>query len=215
MIRLKNILAENMLRFGPKNLSESDKRNLQRLSEGASVPDSITLNYDNGMLRDNLMFNGNQDITWDINATFKGSQSDKGAALTISELTFVPYDGIEKKDAVTVAVPLMAPFTMYMGQDAGGGDGPVWEALKSKFNAGIKLNLKSPAMSQVLAGMDPSKAMSGTAAFTSFNMDIGGQILDALYAYCGQQGWYTGPKQDVAKMYAVFTNHDGTTTNFY
>jgi hypothetical protein len=33
MIRLKNILAENMLRFGPKNLSESDKRNLQRLTE--------------------------------------------------------------------------------------------------------------------------------------------------------------------------------------
>ena len=31
MIRLKNILAENMLRFGPKNLSESDKRRLQSL----------------------------------------------------------------------------------------------------------------------------------------------------------------------------------------
>lgn len=30
---MKNILAENMLRFGPKNLSESDKRNLQRLME--------------------------------------------------------------------------------------------------------------------------------------------------------------------------------------
>jgi hypothetical protein len=30
---MKNILAENMLRFGPKNLSESEKRNLQRLME--------------------------------------------------------------------------------------------------------------------------------------------------------------------------------------
>lgn len=30
---MKNILAENMLRFGPKNLSESDRRNLQRLME--------------------------------------------------------------------------------------------------------------------------------------------------------------------------------------
>lgn len=30
---MKNILAENMLRFGPKNLSESDRSNLQRLME--------------------------------------------------------------------------------------------------------------------------------------------------------------------------------------
>ena len=32
MIRLKNILAENMLRFGPKNLSESEKRRLRNLN---------------------------------------------------------------------------------------------------------------------------------------------------------------------------------------
>ena len=30
---MKNILAENMLRFGPRNLTESEKRNLQRLTE--------------------------------------------------------------------------------------------------------------------------------------------------------------------------------------
>jgi hypothetical protein len=30
---MKNILAENMLRFGPRNLSESEKQNLQRLVE--------------------------------------------------------------------------------------------------------------------------------------------------------------------------------------
>jgi hypothetical protein len=32
-MNLHKILAENMLRFGPKNLSESDKRNIQRLME--------------------------------------------------------------------------------------------------------------------------------------------------------------------------------------
>ena len=39
MIRLKNILAENMLRFGPKNLSESDKRRLQNLLIEATLKD--------------------------------------------------------------------------------------------------------------------------------------------------------------------------------
>lgn len=48
MIRLKNILAENMLRFGPKNLSESDIRNLRRLTEATELTnqalDSTALN---------------------------------------------------------------------------------------------------------------------------------------------------------------------------
>ena len=39
MIRLKNILAENMLRFGPKNLSESDRRTLRRLTEATELTD--------------------------------------------------------------------------------------------------------------------------------------------------------------------------------
>jgi hypothetical protein len=44
MTRLKNILAENMLRFGPKNLSESDIRNLQRLMEATETADMTSLN---------------------------------------------------------------------------------------------------------------------------------------------------------------------------
>jgi hypothetical protein len=42
MIKMKNILAENMLRFGPRNLSESEKQNLQRLSEIAPAGGSMT-----------------------------------------------------------------------------------------------------------------------------------------------------------------------------
>jgi hypothetical protein len=215
---MKNILAENMLRFGPKNLSESDKRRLQRLSEAASVPATITLNYDNGMLRHDLLYTRSGDYAWDLNATFKGSTSDKGAALTISELTFVPSDGVANPDtAVTVTVPLVSPFTMYMGENAGLGQGPVWEALKAKFNAGIKVNTKSPELAKVGAGMQADKVFDGVAnAFSGgFNMNVGGDILEALYAYCGEKGWYTGPKKDVATMYAVFTNHDGTSQNFY
>jgi hypothetical protein len=47
MIQLKNILAENMLRFGSKNLSESDRRKLQSLTEQASV--SIDVANDAGL----------------------------------------------------------------------------------------------------------------------------------------------------------------------
>ena len=42
---MKNILAENMLRFGPRNLSESEKRNLQRLVEAdPGDPSQSTVN---------------------------------------------------------------------------------------------------------------------------------------------------------------------------
>jgi hypothetical protein len=38
---MKNILAENMLRFGPKNLTESERKNLQRLFEQSAVWDNV------------------------------------------------------------------------------------------------------------------------------------------------------------------------------
>jgi hypothetical protein len=39
---MKNILAENMLRFGPRNLTESEKRNLQRLTEQSDEWENVT-----------------------------------------------------------------------------------------------------------------------------------------------------------------------------
>lgn len=221
----KNLLSENMLRFGTKNLSESQQKQLivksimetidqnglrseirRKLNEqSGSVPESITINYDNGMLRFNQFFK-NGDLVWDVNAVFKGSAN----GLTISEIQFVPsYEA--PADAVTQKVPLMAPFTVATPMDAGGGQGPTWEALQKKFDAGIKLNLKSPAMTAVLAACDPSKG--NAMSMQSLNMVLGSNILSALYAYCGKNGWYTGPKKDVATMYAIFTNHDGQTTN--
>ena len=235
MNKLNTLLSENMLRFGTKNLTESQQKQLivksimetinqnglrheirRRLNEGQSVPDSITLNYDNGMLRMEELYNQG-DLAWDLNATFKGSQDATGARLTISEITFVPGSSNRNPEAVTVSVPLVAPFTMNMGQDAGGGtESTIYRALTAKFDKGIKLNLKSPAMTQVMAGMEAGKVFDGiqSAEITTMNMNIGNYILDALYAYCGQNGWYTGPTRDVAKMYAVFVNHDGTSTNF-
>ena len=234
MNKLNTLLSENMLRFGTKNLTESQQKQLivnsimetinqnglrheirRRLNEGQSVPDSITLNYDNGGLKQNNMFRSG-DLAWDINATFKGSQDATGARLTISELTFVPGPTCRDPKAVTVSVPLVKPFTMGMATDAGGGMGSkTYLALIMKFEAGIQLNVKSAEAAKVAAGMDASHSFDGVAnAFTTFNMDIGERILDALYTYCGAKGWYTGPDKDVATMYAVFVNHDGTKENY-
>lgn len=47
---MKNILAENLLRFAPKNLSESDKKNLRKLTEAEesySINLLITDSYEN------------------------------------------------------------------------------------------------------------------------------------------------------------------------
>lgn len=38
---MKNILAENMLRFGPRNLTESEKRNLRILAEQSSAWENV------------------------------------------------------------------------------------------------------------------------------------------------------------------------------
>jgi hypothetical protein len=228
---MKNILSENMLRFGTKNLSGRAKRELvvksimetinqhgvgndirRKLSEqqtaGSSVPSSITINYDNGMLRFNQFFK-NGDLVWDTNAIFKGSSGTPGT-LTLTEITFVPSFEAPPGTAA-VAVPLVKPFSVTCPIEAGGASGSTWEALQNSWSAGIKLNTKSTQMATVLAACDPSKGNAQT--IESLNMVIGANILDALYAYCGKEGWYTGPKKDVATMYAIFTGHDGRSTN--
>ena len=224
---MKNILAENMLRFGTKNISGCAKRELvvksimetinqhgvgndirRKLSEqqtaGSSVPSSITINYDNGMLRFNQFFK-NGDLVWDTNAIFKGSSG----TLTLTEITFVPSFEAPPGTAA-VAVPLVKPFSVTCPIEAGSADG-TFDALQNSWSAGIKLNTKSTQMATVLAACDPSKGNATT--IESLNMNFGARILDALYVYCGKEGWYTGPKKDVATQYAIFTGHDGRSTN--
>ena len=220
---MKKTLAENMLRFGTKNLNGQTERSLivksimetinehgvhlevrRRLSE-ASVPASLTLNYDNGMLRFNQFFKGG-DLVWDVNATFKAA----GDTMTISELTFVPSYSAPEGTA-TVVVPLVKPFSFLPPMDAAFRKGPTFDALQKTWNSGIQLNLKSPEMAKVLAVTDQSKGNATT--MISLNMVLGSTILDALYAYCGKQGWYTGPKKVAATQYAIFTNHNGESQN--
>lgn len=202
---MKNILAENMIRFGTKNINESDIKH--RLTE-ALAPASLTLNYDNGMLRFNQFFKGG-DLVWDVNATFKGNEN----TMTISEITFVPSYSAPEGTA-TVVVPLIKPFSFQVPIDAAGGPGSSsagWTALQNNWSAGIKLNLKSPEMAKVLAVTDPAKGNATT--MTSLNMVMGANILDALYFYSGAKGWYIGPKKDVATVYAIFSNHNGESQN--
>ena len=48
---MKNLLSENMLRFGTKNLSESQKRKLQEQTEGDEQVDDIVTNIINNILQ--------------------------------------------------------------------------------------------------------------------------------------------------------------------
>jgi hypothetical protein len=224
---MKNTLAENMLRIGTKNLNGQSERSLivksimetinqhglhkevrKRLMTEQSVPASITLNYDNGLLRFNQFFKGG-DLVWDVNATFKGA----GSSMTISEITFVPSYSAPAGTAAVV-VPLIKPFTFQIPIDSAGGPAvgaAQWQTLQTNWSAGIKLNTKSPEMTKVLAVTDQTKGNAMT--MDSLNLVMGANILDALYFYCGAKGWYIGPKKDVATMYAIFSNHDGSSQN--
>ena len=53
---MKNILAENMLRFGPKNLTESEKQKLSKLTEQAD--ENNIANLGNLLLTGNVVPNG-------------------------------------------------------------------------------------------------------------------------------------------------------------
>ena len=84
MIRLKNILAENMLRFGSKNLSESEKRNLQRLIEqdfkmpenikGFRIIESVQTATEPTMIDAGTEFPGSQYVYFDENSFQDGTK---------------------------------------------------------------------------------------------------------------------------------------------
>jgi hypothetical protein len=223
MNKLNTLLSENMLRFGTKNLSGAQQKQLivksimetidqnglrheirRKLNEvSASVPAELTLDESNGGLRSNhLMKQG--DYVWNMSVTFKGSD----AGLTLSDVTFIPGPSAPK-DAVTQVVPLTTAFTFETPLDAGGGgNNAAWTRTTKLFMNGIKLNTKSASWSTVknaLAG-----AQQGTIDSNFVTMgQLGADISEALYYYCGAKGWYTGPDKPVATMYAIFTNHSG------
>ena len=114
----KNILAENMLRFGPKNLSESDRRRLQRLTEAEELTnqtlDTTALNTAlkdlNGLLKTIPTTNKEPNsydqyvtrgyfltLTNDWNATYNGDLD------TDLKLIDKGVDPITKKDPYTAA----------------------------------------------------------------------------------------------------------------
>lgn len=184
MIKLQNILAENMRRFGTKNLNEQ-----------ASVPPALTLNYDNGGFRMSQMFDKSQNMVWDMNATFAGGPN----GLTLTQVVFKPGDAENSATLKPVAIPLVKPFTVAT---------PLDFKLANKNLAafkGIQLNLKAPGVATVTA----ANPKLNDVAWASLNMQIGQAMYESLVAYAGAKGWYTGPKQTVAKQYALFTNHDG------
>ena len=199
MIKLEQLLAENMRRFNTKNLSEQvpgaapAPASAKPAAQSASVPPSLTLNYDNGLLRVNQFFGKDGNLLWDINATFAGGPN----GLTLTQVVLKPGNssGV-KPGAKPVAIPLMAPFTVLTPLNFKAG-----AANEKRFIAGIKLNTKSPGA--VATGLDEM-------SWSNINLNLGSDIYTALANLAADKGWYTGPKQTVAKQYALFTNHDGS-----
>jgi hypothetical protein len=215
---MKNTLAENMLRFGSKNLDAKSVKKLQKLAEqgtpvpgadagqinpaqaGASVPKSIVLNYDNGMLR--VGGGGNWDRTngdyrWNVQVTLIGTPGK----LTFSKVDFIPVGrALAKEGLKAVSVPTVTPVAITI---------PIDFNQEGNATTLIPVKLKNDAnFAAVMAGL-PSSAMGPDYALDSISTDLGPAIWTALANVCAQNGWYTGPKQPVAKQYAIFVNHTG------
>lgn len=204
MIKLEKLLAENMRRFNTKNLAEQAPGAAKTTTPpvagqkgtSASVPPSLTLNYDNGMLRFNEFFGKDGQLLWDINATFAGGPN----GLTLTSIVLNPGDSSSVKPGTkAIAIPLIKPFTTAAPLDFNAND-----RNNKMFQAGIQFNTKSPAA--IASGVNEMKLMN-------VNANLGYSIYSALAAYAGGKGWYTGPKKIVATQYALFTNHNGSSQN--
>ena len=198
---MKINLAENLLRFAPKNLDAKTIKKIQSLAEqqntnvpatqgqSASLPAQLLLNYDNGLLRAGILYEKG-DYIYDTNATFVGSS----AGLTLKNIVLVN----ETEQPITI--PLVKPFTVPTPLDFANG-------LKNQqmFNNGIKLDINSPGAKAVTAAHPTIDSFK----LSSWNNNLGAEIYSALSNVAAAKGWYTGPNQPVAKQYAIFTNHNG------
>ena len=215
---MKNILAENLLRFGVKNLSDESKIKLSEqgapvptgtgpgqvnpAQAGGSTPKQILLNYDNGMLRLNAMFKGGTEMYWDTNVTLFGQPGK----LTFNKVDFVPadIDALKKlgiADPKTISVATVAPVVI---------NTPINHAVGPNVKKIIPVQLKMDANLKIVT--DTINAADPNMMLTRINTELPPSIFNALSNVCAQNGWYTGPKQQVAKQYALFTNHPGTTS---
>jgi hypothetical protein len=205
MIKLEKLLAENMRRFNTKNLAEQAPGAAKTTTPpvagqkgtSAGVPPSLTLNYDNGMLRFNEFFGKDGNLIWDINITFTGGPN----GLTATGVVLNPGDSSSVKPGTkALTIPLMKTFTVPAPLDFKADD-----RNNKMFQAGMQLNTKSPGA--IATGLDEMKLMNVSA-------NLGFSSYTALSNLAADKGWYTGPKQVVAKQYALFTNHDGSKDMF-
>ena len=210
---MKNTLAENMLRFGVKNLQETEIKKIEKLAEqgymgnvapdqkGASLPPVITLASDSqyGFSDDfvlgaifRLDGDSSSDYIWDVQVDLKGIQGK----LVTDRIKFIPRaPKLLANKTKTVEVPLQSPISLLTPID--------YKIYKNKPEQLIKVqfkndaNLKQVADSLELSNFNKVEEMQRTLPY---------QIFNSLVGYCREKGWYTGPSQPVAKQYAIFTN---------
>ena len=224
---MKNTLAENMLRFGVKNLQETEIKKIKKLAEqgdmtnvnpaqkGGATPQKIVLssNSSYGTAEGWIMTpvnreggSGASDYIWDIVVTLKGTPGQ----LTTTSINFVPsLPELKAKNLSTITVPLKTPLVIAVPLDY----------RKVRFgSAWLKLAPVSLAtdnnFKQVYDQINQFAKLQGKSidyVAGVLNEDIAEGILMTLANLSAEKGWYTGPKQTVAKQYALFVNHSGDT----
>jgi len=115
MIKLQNILAENMIRFGSKNLTKSEKQNLQRLMEDFTYafPMALSLPTNKG----GIDMTGKASFT--ISGLGKNAATDYSGfirSITLAGIPITSYDGL-KLDATAQTITGNIWLNKITGQD--------------------------------------------------------------------------------------------------
>lgn len=226
---MKNTLAENMLRFGVKNLQETEIEKIEKLAEqgymgnvapdqkGAATPPKIVLssNSNLGFAEGWVMTqlnregkSGGADYIWDIVVTLQGTPGQ----LSAKSIDFVPsLPELKAKNLSTITVPLKTPLVIAVPIDF---RKAMYGQDKSKL---ANINIATDNNFKQVYDQLNQFAVFNSADTVNFVVDILGKntadnILKTLANLAAAKGWYTGPKQTVAKQYALFVNHSGNTT---
>jgi hypothetical protein len=226
---MKNTLAENMLRFGVKNLKEPEIKKIEKLAEqgymgnvapdqkGAATPQKIVLSSNSRFGTSEgwrmTQFNrkdqsGASDYIWDIVVILNGTPGQ----LTTKSIDFVPsLPELKAKNIPTITVPLKTPLVIAVPLDYRKAIYGQDKLKLAPVNLATDNNFK-----QVYDQINQFAVLQGQSVdfiASVLNGNIADGVLMTLANLSAEKGWYTGPKQTVAKQYALFVNHNGNTVS--
>jgi hypothetical protein len=207
---MKNTLAENMLRFGVKNLSESDVKklaeqgdmtNVNTAQKGASTPSEIKLKVYTMPRVLRVGGSNSADNLWSLDVILKGTPGK----LTVASLVFMP-DAVRRTKRINdpITINLQTPCIINVPIPFNVQPTTV-VPIKLKYDANLeKLLLSSDVIS---TPQEAQYHMKSPQQLVDAGISEG--IYIALANLAAEKGWYTGPNKPVASQYALFTNHTG------